>query len=212
MFFLINIYLIRLLIFEGPKKNEYTWIITTFSIIIITKIILKTPYFRVKTEFQKKLNVTGRILSIPFNIFIRWIEHAFTLNEPFDQLFIDNYNSRFIRIFNMDIYKAKTNLYWLSYAYVVEKNEHMKDTIRNFLRLYSFTRNISTTLFILYFTLIIIKLLVVKNVDYLIITFSLIILAVSSILLIRYYYLFYNYYSKFIFRAFYYLSHPECSE
>jgi hypothetical protein len=205
-FFIINIYLIRLFYFTRPRLVEIVLISLFIALLIIAKFIVSTK--NIKNRFRPQLDKIGDKISIPFNFIIKFIVHSFSLNEPFSEEFINIYNSKFKEWFNMDISHSKTNLYWLSYCYVVDRNEHMRDVIRHFLRLYGFTRNLSTTFFLIFLFILSIKLNGSQHSYQLNILGTLSLLS-SIILVIRFYYLYYNYYSKFIFRSFMYLSQKK---
>ncbi len=205
MFLIINLYLVRLMFFSNPSRTEKILGGVVLTIIIIGKLSLSTKKIQNNSKLQTRLDKFGLILSWPFNFIIHFIEKSFSLNESFNDEFIGNYKTRFKELFKLELETANTNIYWLSYCYVVEKNDHMKDIIRHFLRLYGFTRNLSTSFFLLFLMILSIKLHGSVHVYRLNVAASLSLLC-SLILIIRYYYLYYNYYSKFIFRAFLYLS------
>jgi hypothetical protein len=204
LFMLINLYLLRLMFFCKP--NLYFEIIpVTIFFLSIIGIKIKQSDIRINQEKEDpKFDKIGKIMSYPFNIVVHFIERMFGLNEKFNQEFIDEFKYRFEKKYSITVEKSGTNLYWFSYCYVVDKNEHMRDVIRHFLRMYGFTRNLSTSFFLLFLLALSIKVSGTVHIHRLSI-FAYSFLIISILLMIRYYYLYFNYYSKFIFRAFYHL-------
>jgi hypothetical protein len=119
---------------------------------------------------------------------------------------------RFIKYeLKLDPNSGSSEIYWLSYIYIIRNSESLNGLILNWLHLYSFARNVATSMFS---CLIYISLLLTVNthsgsgiqnwprVEALILIAILSFVYMSSILfLIRYYYLYYSYYSKFIIRS-----------
>lgn len=144
-------------------------------------------------------------MSIPFNIFAHFIEHFVGLNESFDANFIQKYSEQFTKTFGLPLDKnTGTNIYWLSYCAVTNESEHLKNMLRHFLRLYGFARNLSTSFYIV-FLLVVLEVLFVNGNSLLMKTGGILFFGLSFIMLTRYYYLYYNYYSKIVFRSFVYL-------
>lgn len=203
LFFIINLYLIRLMFFANPDKLELQ-ILFLFSISLIGFKIFLTNFKTKNGNFHRLREQSGSIMGAPFNALVHFIVRSLGLNEAFSSEFIEEYKKKFERVFKLSFETAGTNVYWLSYCYVLEKNEHMRDVIRHFIRLYGFTRNLGTALFLVFILTLIIKLNGTIH-HYRLNMIAIISIASLVILTIRYYYLYYNYYSKFIFRAFYYL-------
>jgi len=205
--FLINSYMLYLVFFGMPNLYFFYASLIIIAIIILIKIIISKPKKNeqdISTNKTNNLSKIGKAISIPFNFFVKFVERSFGLNDPFNANFISEYKVTFEKQFKMDIESAGTNLYWLSYCYVIDKNEHMREVIRHFLRLYGFTRNLGISFYLLFIYTLILRLSTNLHV-YRLTWICIIFFVISVILLIRYYYLYYNYYSKFIFRSFAYI-------
>lgn len=125
--------------------------------------------------------------------------------------------------FGIDLTRSKhsrsySNVYWLMFLKVSEKSPTAQSMLVNWHHLYSYARNTSTSFFMIAIymicTLIVngqefFNLPNLRKVTYLYSAFFITSILVSFILLIRYYYLFSSYYTKFLVRSYFYISNEE---
>ena len=124
--------------------------------------------------------------------------------ETFDDKFIDKYKTYFKENFNYEPEDARTNNYWFTFLFVSERSALSNSLINNWLFLYSFARNLSTTLLLLFiyaFASLMSQADITKLHGYILFIPFMCFLA-YFIMLTRYYYLYKNYYTKFIIRSF----------
>ncbi len=144
----------------------------------------------------------------PYDLFSYLYSILIRTRETFDDIFIDKYKNYFNANFNYDAEEAGTNNYWLSFLFVSEKSALSSSLINNWLFLYSFARNISTSLLMLfiYAFISLISQIDLTSMHGYIFLLPLFYFAAYLIMLTRYYYLFKNYYTKFIIRSFVFLN------
>ncbi|MCX7871550.1 MAG: hypothetical protein N2485_08330 [bacterium] len=142
--------------------------------------------------------------------------------RPFSDDFIIKFKNEYKRVFESDIEDDRVNVYWFVRNYISDKSSFFNGLLTNWFNLYSYARNISTSIYLSFVYLILlikINLNINKSSDRFMIEFFsneykiiiikilIILLLISSlILLLRYYYLYFTYYNKYLFRTFYYLS------
>lgn len=127
---------------------------------------------------------------------------ALCLNEKFGAEFIREYQKEFEKYFEMKPQDVGSENYWLSYCYIRSQSPHLDAAVRNFLHMYSFARNVCSAMYISLIVVIILNIWKYSVPQWLIILWGLSLLLTALLLLIRYYYLYSSYYSKFIFRSF----------
>jgi hypothetical protein len=132
---------------------------------------------------------------------------------PFDTDFRMRYRSLFEKRFGMDARKAGSNNYWFSYLFVLQHSSRLAREIAHWQRLYTFSRNVSTALYLgflyglswfLYHNDVIRDWQARGLTRLTVMTFGL--FAMSGMLLVYFYYLYVCYYSKTIYRSFVFLA------
>jgi hypothetical protein len=163
--------------------------------------------------FKRSIDWLFKVYAIPYNTTAFYLEKFLNSNRGFSTEFQNKYKTAFRSVFQMDAKSAGSNNYWLSFLYVREHDEAMTEMANNWLRLYSFARNLSTALFLAFFYQLcwvyFQKWITINSSVYqvrVLLVLPLLPLAGSLLMLIRYRYLYYDYFSKFIFRAFVYLA------
>ncbi len=137
-----------------------------------------------------------------FDLAIYLLLYLFRMCKPFEKKFQDKFSTKFKKTFGITVEEAGTNVYWLTYSYIQQNEENSVPLIQNWLNLYSLSRNISTVLLILFFCGLYPE-MIFKDANTAILDRWLICTGIGAIVFwLRYYYLYYNYYSKYIFRAF----------
>lgn len=127
----------------------------------------------------------------------------------FDDSFLAMFRVKFKDVFGMDAETSLSNTYWLPYIYVAEKSETMNRILINWLNLYSFMRNLAMA-FYLAFIYTALSLSVEghnlpKGQGLCAIYLPAALFGLSMISLLRFYYLYSAYYTKFLYRAFVFL-------
>ena len=150
-------------------------------------------------------------LNIFFNLLfvhaiIKGLLSAFRMLKPFHPKFRELFAKKFNTKFGLDIDKDEidTDVFWLTYSYVINNSPASARLLQQWLRLYAFARNLSMTFIMLLFYGMIINnvnnICHKENSSYLLWCF---ITALFAVLFgLRYYYLYYNYFSKYVFRTF----------
>jgi len=130
----------------------------------------------------------------------------FRMRKPFTVEFQKRFEKNFEEVFDMKIDEAGSDVFWLPFCYVSEKCTASAKLITQWLRLYGFARNLAISLFLLFIYGVVMhrfcpagKYQAEKN-EYL---FWCLITGICAVIFgVRYYYLHYNYFSKFVFRIF----------
>lgn len=134
--------------------------------------------------------------------------------ETFDDTFITKYKNYFESNFAYSAEAAGTNNYWFSFLYVSEKSPFANSLISTWLFLYSFARNLATCLFILFLYAFASLMyqhnnLIFNDSNYYLLLIPFVCFLGYLIMLTRYYYLYKNYYTKFIIRSFVFFNELE---
>ena len=120
------------------------------------------------------------------------------------------YKEGFFAQFKMRPENAGSSNYWLSLCCITERSPEFQKLLMNWLRLYEFARNLSTAFYLAccYTTISIVmqRSVIRSQRDLVTLATPSLLLVLSLVMLGRYYYLYVCYYSKFLFRAFVYLS------
>lgn len=127
----------------------------------------------------------------------------------FDEEFRRIFKAKFRTLFAMDAEKAQSNVYWLPYIYIAEKSEILNKVLINWLNLYGLMRNLSMAFYLAFIYTTVSLSFEGHNLPekeglcakYL----PLALFALSMISLLRFYYLYSAYYTKFLYRAFVFL-------
>lgn len=194
--------------------------IVLLVVISIIKVVTSTDAFIEKYRnniiLQRFLSIVFYLYSSIYSVISSFLSKYGGTRKSFSQAFIMKYRDKYSELFNEDIDKAGTENYWSSYIYTIACHEEVSGHIGNWLRLYSFARNLSSALY-LSFSYAFISMLIQLNsiywamsaggsisINYLkyAIYLTVVFYLGAYIMLFRYYYLYQKYYTKYLFRAF----------
>ncbi len=229
--FVINFLLILNIFFKGIYLIVITFVIIILLLLVAISYINKIYYSENYDEFKVAFNdyKISSFISKLFDmkltrIIINPIKHLlqFSLNiyRPLDDHFIIKFKSFYHEAFGDKLEDDKVRCYWNCRNYILENGGLMNDMLNNWFNLYSYARNLSTCIYIAFIYIILIILYqsyVVMDKNFVlkfysnelsVVNFKILLLflfIISNILVLRYYYLYYTYYNKYLFRTFVYL-------
>jgi len=155
-------------------------------------------------------------LCVFFDPFTKIVVSVFGIRQPFPKPFVRRYKEIFYESFGIKMEEAGTENYWLSYCYVANKMPDLGARITVWLHLYAFARNLATACYLAATVLILLYHLKEPSGTFLgvpggflLSMQSLLLILIAWIMLIRYYYLYAMYFTKFIFRSFVACRHEE---
>lgn len=191
-------------------------IISNTNILPLRWVISHTPYgLKCLTNKFFKIIIL-KLFAGPYDVFARSLSRVINTRDRFSEEFIASYKNTFYKLFGLDSNKAETNNYWLTKCFVAFKSPALNTMLENWHHLYSYARNLSTAFYLAYIYCFFSIFLQFKEFrvvnDYVIYLIPIIYFILSLIMLKRYYYLYNIYYSKFLFRAFYFLNQPNISK
>ena len=189
---------------------------------VVLKVLTSAKYGRADGRRRKiRRWMMKRWLVGFFEWVLRWVLHwpfdavnglmsKYTRDDkPFSEDFVASYSESFKREFGRKYRRAGTDNYWLPFLFVRETSENSAELVNNWHRLYSFARNVATGFYLsfLYALLWVFfqKAFLVKWArysSYVLMVIPLIFLLAAFLMLLRYRYLYSQYYTKFILRAF----------
>jgi hypothetical protein len=194
-------------------------------VLIALKILVSLPYGRERTRLASppKNIWVGRgftqveriikLAAVPYNFMVTPLGRFLHTRDPFDECFRKEYKAAFERLFGMKPEAVGTNNFWLSLIHLKEQSPQLAEAAENWFRLYSFARNLGAALYLAF--LYCLWRLIAQG-QYLgslprynalvLTTLPLLFLFGAFAMLVRYYYLYFAYYNKFVFRCFVYLS------
>lgn len=183
------------------------WIIasgTTVRILlaVFSRLQLQESSFRIAQPIMA-------LFSLPSNLLGRGISEMLRARLPFDKSFLKRYEETFRGQFTLDYRLSSTNNFWLSYIFVVSQSRVLGSMLANWLTLYGFARNLSAAFF-MSFAYVFVQMSMQRHwitqpmdlVQMMLVVYPVALLGCGGLMLIRYYYLFDCYYSRFVFRAF----------
>lgn len=129
------------------------------------------------------------------------------LETSFSEQLVERYNSIFEKRFNIPYRYQETSNFWFSYIDVIERSPRLSTLAMNWRNLYGFSRNMSTAFYLVY---IYEGIRIYNNKEYFgmiyhasIYRTCVILILISALgMLVRYYYLYSCYFTRFVFRAF----------
>lgn len=147
------------------------------------------------------LNIFAFILSRPFALLENFLNKLLGFDSAFPEKIKENFRDKFSEDFGeLDKDEMRSEIYWLPYWKVTEESEHMRERLNKFLSLYGMMRNSSVSLFVSAMILSLPGFF--YKVDYHLPYIGTALLVLSVVLSIRYYYIYYHYYSKSVFRTY----------
>jgi len=215
LFFWLNfLILVSLMAFEFNANILYS-IVYTVMILILILFILKFIVELLKkskgNNFAKSIRHISnfyQIVSTPYYLIANNLAKFLGTDEAFTDIFISKYADIFREDFGLEYNHETSNNFWLPYAFISEYSTQLGSVVLHWLNLYSFARNLSTAFYLAYLYSWI-SICFQRNIIYSsgiplsIIIIPLGVFLLAFVMLLRYYYLYYCYYSKFLFRSYY---------
>lgn len=228
LFFWFNIYFLLRYINIYYHYDILQIIMKSISYYILFLILLKPIFDFLKYKLPKywewlALNKRRKVIVFIHNllvlifksssVFYNFLSSTFStfLNtrRSFDQAFIDKYKELFKSEFGFNPEASSNNNYWLVKLFVINSASPLTKEVTIWNSMYRFSRNLSTALFISFFYLfisIITQHALLKDINDPVITFSpLILFVLAIIMLLQFFYLYDNRYSRLVFRCFVFL-------
>ncbi|MEJ5305655.1 MAG: hypothetical protein WHV63_06885 [Ignavibacteria bacterium] len=165
------------------------------------------------TKLIKKLGVIENVLKYSLNIY-----------STFDDNFINKFKVAYKEVFDSDLEQDKVLVYWNCRNYIYQKGGALNEMLINWFNLYSYSRNLASSVYLSFIYILIIifyQAFIIgdKNLITNFSTFSIHILSlklflssliiISVLFVLRYYYLYYIFYNKNLYRTFFYLYQQE---
>ncbi len=150
---------------------------------------------------KKTFSLLLLILSAPFQVAETLIRNFLGLDRKFSPELIEEFKKQFEACTGLKYSLALgSDIYWLTYWHVTDRSPYMRDRLYKFLSLYGLTRNSSIALFISAIIVAIPSYYKETGIHSIVLNLSF--LSLSFVMSVRYYYLYYNYYSKSLYRSF----------
>lgn len=169
---------------------------------------------RIEKLIWKLLKWPLKVLNSPYDLFTSGLLSLLIMQKTLSVEFRKECCKMFEETFGLNPKEAGTETYWLTYIYVCEKSPVCASKIHRWLCMYSFLRNFAISLFLLFIYGIVISSTVypTSGIRHAYLWWCLVTGIGTVIFGVRYYYIYVSYYSKFIFRAFYYLRRSELAQ
>jgi hypothetical protein len=205
------------------------WFLRAVFIAVVVGVVAKAM-LKKTTEPQWAARLLGSFVK-PYDWIAAGVSRAIETKRGFDPEFVNVFWCRFKNVFGEQLMKRtdpSTNTFWLTYCHVTASSPVFRAALDNWLKLYIFSRNLATALFcafiyctfwywlhsgatFIYWTELTLwqpigdpRAVESAAKGLALLPFTLLI--AGYIMLVRYYYLYYAYFSKFVFRAFVYLT------
>ncbi|MBP9119673.1 MAG: hypothetical protein KBF59_02290 [Ignavibacterium sp.] len=184
--------------------------IDIFGYIICGLLVIKTINFfiynsnklkssKLLTLYKRCKNCLNNFLSVSFDKFILLLESVIQTNRLLDEGIRSEFNKKF-QSKHPTVQNLSSEQYWLPFYEIVSKNPTHATLITNWLHIYSFSRNISAASFLLSGFLIVI---LNYNLEFDGIKYYISILNIVAIIFyMRYWMIYYTYYTKGIIRSY----------
>lgn len=236
LFFWVNVWLLLVYLFVILYNQEWleqtiNWLSLYIVGVILLKVMISNPpiipsrwmqWIESKSPISllaKKVDglprfFIGKLFAGPYDFITTYLSNFIGSRKPFEQEFIESYKKLFLLKFGLEVEKAVTNNYWFCAGYIAEKSPALNAIVVNFLHMYSYARNVSTAFYLAFLYCFVSlflqgQLFQSLNHNLALFTLPLVFFFLSLVMLTRFYYLYFCYYSKFIFRAFYVLAYNK---
>lgn len=169
--------------------------------------IISTCYYFKCGRKNEKLPFYQRFLANLYNFITNKLGLFLGTTRPLPQKIVSLFKEFTNKQFDFKKYDT-SDIYWLSYCYVCDNNSKFQQLLINWFQLYSYARNIATALYLSFIYCLFSFLWhfqIGYNLDLFTKIFLISVYLGSFIMLIRYYYLYVSYYSKFLIRSCIYL-------
>lgn len=153
------------------------------------------------------------LAAFPYELFAGAFARLLSTSVVFDQQFREKFRGQFARLFEMQPENARSNTFWLTYCFVVQKAPAFSGMLNHWRMQYSFARNLSAAVWLIaaYGAVSVVwQGALVSSFNAhdrnVVGAIPVLFFGIATIMLVRYYYLFASYFSRFVFRAFVYLN------
>lgn len=198
---------------------------------VLLKVVASIPYGRsddslkrfAATRYGRRLIAAASwpitdLFSKPYDLLASTLAGFLRTSSPFPKEFRERYAAAFEKRFGFPAASAETENYWLAYLHIRHAEPAFAEMADNWLRLYGFARNLSTSLYLAFLygfgSLYLQQQTFIITASYecdVLMLLPVVFFSGSVIMLSRYYYLYANYYTRFIFRSFVYLETSDSS-
>jgi len=185
---------------------------------VITVFLLNILFLVLLVWYEKPRKIGCQI----YNVISNLLSIFLNTRGGFSDAFIDRYKNSFVENFKLKPEEEETNNYWFPQYYVVNKSPEIALPVNQWLRLYGFARNIATSFYLAFLYSCMLLLYYETQIPggFKVIEFSCLYIFLiplsyfflSFLMLVRYYYLYVGYYTKYILRAYVYLAIMESKE
>lgn len=214
LFFIISYFLLLQIL---PPQPTYPYCM--FAILIFLLLILTTTKFidmmpKEKKEALFKLRIVKflyrlyNLSVIPYDFLYEYLSKLIDIRVSLNEDLIKKYEDYFKKIFGFNPDEVGTDNYWFAAMHVAVTSSVLNNHILNWLQLYGFSRNLASSFYLSFVYGYFSSIFQLRNVhtDFTVFLLPLIYFLLSFIMLFRYYYLYFAYYSKFIFRSFVFIN------
>ncbi len=185
---------------------------------IIAKVVVSSKQSTSEPQFHASIVTAFRRFAALYDGPANTLAGVLNTRRAFDATFRETYRRSFEKQFGIEADSAGTNNFWFTYCHVLSSSGKYGSMLSNWLSSYSFARNLSTAFycgFIYCFLTLVIQVEQFEHASLyerkIIVAVPLVVLALACVLLIRYYYVYTCYFTKFVIRAFVLLD-PQMAE
>lgn len=163
--------------------------------------------------FRRATRAFTLLAARPYDFLAVFLSRYLFTRQPFDQAFCTRFKQSFQQAFDLSVEESGTNVFWLSMLAVRERSSDALSLLSNWVRQYGFARNLATAIYLAF--LYILGWLYLHRhqiADWdgyrikVLLYGPLLLLAGAMVLLVRYYYIYSCYYTKYVFRSFVFLN------
>jgi hypothetical protein len=152
------------------------------------------------------------------------LKYSLNIYSTFDDNFINKFKDAYKEVFDSDFENDKVLVYWNCRNYIYQKGNVLNEALINWFNLYSYLRNLASSVYLsfIYILMIIFYQAFIIGDKNLITNFSTFsshiislklflssLIIISVLFVLRYYYLYYIFYNKNLYRTFFYLYQQE---
>ncbi|WP_461211097.1 hypothetical protein [Desulfocurvus sp. DL9XJH121] len=196
--------------FDALSMNFILYPYCVVGTVLIVLVFMKSIDTRVTikitedNKFHRFMFLLCKIFGHPFYITERINYHFQGQIRTFPKPFVEKIKVRYKELFGVELTEeVKTEAYWAIFWFVSNSNVFVRDRLNKWLVLYGFMRNMSFSALISSIIIVVPKRFV-ESEGLLPVGVGLVLLVLSVVFSFRYYYLYFGYYSKTIFRVFAY--------
>jgi hypothetical protein len=197
-------------------------VLVLLIVLIVLKTLASAKYGHSETRLRHWLNGKGSWFAtlaeraigganLLYSGITALVGNYLRTHEPFPQKVRDAFHEKFYKTFGMKVEDAGTTTFWFAYIHVRNLSDSLTEPAANWLLLYSFARNLGTALYLAFLYTLLWWLGNATVVEHLsqssrmtLAAISLGLLVCAFAMLMRFYYLYADYFSKYVLRAFLY--------